>query len=146
MSSVIYDQATGTISSYNPDEGYGFATTLDLDDNSGLTHDIFFHISDIEEGRVQEGWRLQFDVAQTSKGYKARNIQIISKGSEKEESKSRKRKLRKKKSAQPEESRDPLAEIHSANSGDDSQDDEDSDSGSQTPFADGVRGSKNDLL
>lgn len=145
MGNVIADRVTGTVTSYHSDDGYGFATTLDLDDNKGAAHDIFFHISDVRGMGIEEGWRFEFDVEETPDGYRAKDIQIISKNTEKESKQELKkdRMLKNRKSKSIDETRDPLSKVHSSKK-DDNQDEDDEQE--ESPFSDDIRGSKNDLI
>lgn len=73
--------ATGTITNYVSDRGYGFITTTDIgrrrSDGSRAPEDIFFHISDIPTQDVKEGWRLQFDIEMSDDGFEAKNIRVL---------------------------------------------------------------------
>ncbi|HET6952979.1 MAG TPA: cold shock domain-containing protein [Acidimicrobiales bacterium] len=64
---------TGTVSSYNPDKGYGF-----------ISHrgggDVFVHVSEVA-GRGQvlaEGQRVRFEVVPGRRGQQARNVTAVS--------------------------------------------------------------------
>ncbi|MDB5774314.1 MAG: cspD2 [Herbaspirillum sp.] len=64
--------ATGTVKWFNDSKGYGFITP----DDGG--EDLFAHFSQIQMNgfkTLKEGQKVQFDVAQGSKGQQASNIQ-----------------------------------------------------------------------
>ena len=64
---------TGTVKFFNNDKGYGFITQ-----ESGP--DVFVHFSNIEgEGykSLEEGQRVEFDVAPGRKGEEAQNVRIV---------------------------------------------------------------------
>lgn len=62
---------TGTVKWFNPDKGYGFITP---DDGSA---DVFVHFSSIETTgyrTLEEGQRVEYDIAQGSRGEQAANV------------------------------------------------------------------------
>jgi CspA family cold shock protein len=64
--------ATGTVKWFNDSKGYGFITP----DDGG--EDLFAHFSQIQMNgfkTLKEGQKVQFEVAQGSKGQQASNIQ-----------------------------------------------------------------------
>ena len=65
--------ATGTVKFFNNEKGYGFITR---DDGS----DIFVHFSNIEGSgykTLEEGQRVEFEIAQGRKGDEATNVSVI---------------------------------------------------------------------
>ena len=65
------DMATGTVAKFFDEKGYGFITP----DDGGK--DIFVHHSDIQMGgfkSLKPGQRVNYDLAQESKGPKASNV------------------------------------------------------------------------
>ena len=67
--------ATGTVTWFNADKGYGFITP----DEGGK--DLFVHHSAIvEEGETSlpENAKVQFDAAEGTKGPEAKNVSLIS--------------------------------------------------------------------
>lgn len=63
--------ATGTVKWFNSDKGFGFIA------QDGGGSDVFAHYSNIQaQGyrELQEGQRVEFDVAEGSKGPQAENI------------------------------------------------------------------------
>jgi cold shock CspA family protein len=79
MGGIVTQDAEGTVTEYKSEEGYGFVHTFDVPDNQASSVDAFFHISDISENHVKEGWRLSFVLRKSNKGYRAENLEIISK-------------------------------------------------------------------
>jgi cold shock protein len=66
--------ATGRVKWFNASKGYGF---IQVD---GLDEDIFVHFSQIiAEGykQLNEGQRVEFDIAQGSKGQQAEHVVAI---------------------------------------------------------------------
>ena len=64
---------TGTVKFFNNDKGYGFITREDGDD-------VFVHYSSIQTvgyKSLNEGQRVEFDVAPGRKGEEAQNVRII---------------------------------------------------------------------
>lgn len=71
--------ATGTVSEFHDDRGYGFIATADVTSKRGHdehTESIFFHISDIRTTWIDEGDRLKFDIVRTSDGLQATDISV----------------------------------------------------------------------
>ncbi|MEZ5170603.1 MAG: cold-shock protein [Acidimicrobiia bacterium] len=65
--------ATGTVKFFNDDKGYGFISREDGDD-------VFVHFSNIQgEGfkTLDEGQKVEFDVAPGRKGEEAQNVRVI---------------------------------------------------------------------
>ena len=65
--------ATGTVKFFNTEKGYGFISREQGDD-------VFVHYSNIKgEGykSLQEGQRVEFDVAPGRKGEEAQNVRVI---------------------------------------------------------------------
>lgn len=83
----VYD-VEGAVCTYDEDGGYGFLTTADLDgeiiEDTGGTHDIFFHISEAQTDWVEEGDRLRCDVIEGDRGLECTNIEIIVRDSQRE--------------------------------------------------------------
>ncbi|MFC7216015.1 cold-shock protein [Saliphagus sp. GCM10025334] len=77
----IATRAEGIVEHYNEDRGYGFAVTADVarkqSNNEITAEEIFFHISDVDSTRVEEGDRLRFDVIRGEKGLKCDNISVV---------------------------------------------------------------------
>lgn len=73
--------ATGTVSTYHEDGGYGFAVTADVTtrDGGGVddTASVFFHITDLQAESVSEGDRLRFDVVEDEEGLCVRRPTVI---------------------------------------------------------------------
>jgi CspA family cold shock protein len=66
--------AQGTVKWFNAEKGYGFIAT----DNNGP--DVFVHFSAIQQDgfkTLDEGQRVEFDVAQGQKGPQAEGVRII---------------------------------------------------------------------
>jgi len=66
--------ATGTVSKFMDDKGFGFIAP----DEGGK--DVFVHHSDIQmDGRktLHEGQRVEFDTAQEARGPKASNVRVV---------------------------------------------------------------------
>lgn len=65
--------ATGTVKFFNADKGFGFIAREQGDD-------VFVHFSNIQgEGfkSLEEGQRVEFDVAPGRKGEEAQNVRVI---------------------------------------------------------------------
>lgn len=63
--------ARGTVKFFHDEDGYGFITTDDADD------DVFFHISDVSGVDPDEGEEFKFDIVQGDRGPRAANIQRL---------------------------------------------------------------------
>jgi CspA family cold shock protein len=66
--------ATGTVKWFNPDKGFGFIAPDDSSD------DLFAHFSAIQSNgfrTLDEGQRVEFEVAQGPKGLQAQDIRTI---------------------------------------------------------------------
>lgn len=70
----------GYVCHYEPNGGYGFISTNDLDQNhksdSENAGDVFFHVSSYPNNQPQENDRLRFDIVDGDEGFKAVNITI----------------------------------------------------------------------
>lgn len=79
----------GTVCTYDGDGGYGFVTMVDLADSlTGDvrdTQDVFFHISEVESGWIEEGDRIQCTVAEGDQGLECQNIRVIKRAKDKED-------------------------------------------------------------
>ncbi|WP_411968950.1 cold-shock protein [Haloferax sp. YSSS75] len=139
MKELRAENATGTVTMYKDSKGYGFLSTLDVKD--GGTTDVFFHISDISGDNLEEGWRFEFDVYSTRKGFHAENLDIIKKGSEQVESSVDERFLRARDSEY-----DDTKYSGRTKKRKDEPNEENEDKDSKSPFKDDITGSKNDLL
>ena len=65
--------ATGTVKFFNAEKGFGFISRDQGDD-------VFVHFSNIQgDGykSLDEGQRVEFDVAQGRKGQEAQNVRVI---------------------------------------------------------------------
>ena len=63
----------GTVSRWFDFKGYGF---IDVD---GTDKDVFVHTSDVKGiHSIRQGEKVEFDIIETDKGYKAVNVQVIS--------------------------------------------------------------------
>lgn len=51
--------------------GYGIIESQEIDE------DIFVHSTEVEEGKLQEGQEVEFDVEDSPKGPRAVNVKII---------------------------------------------------------------------
>lgn len=66
--------ATGTVKWFNPDKGFGFIAPDDSSD------DLFAHFSAIQSSgfrTLEEGQRVEFEVAQGAKGLQAQEIRTL---------------------------------------------------------------------
>ena len=61
----------GTVKWFNQTKKFGFITPSDG------TKDVFVHASDIQEGHLTEGARVEFEVAQGEKGPKATEVRVV---------------------------------------------------------------------
>ncbi|MBE6477297.1 MAG: cold-shock protein [Propionibacteriaceae bacterium] len=67
--------ATGTVKWFNAEKGYGFIAV------DGAGDDVFVHYSAIETSgfrSLDEGQRVEFDVAQSPKGQQAEHVKPLS--------------------------------------------------------------------
>jgi cold shock protein len=65
--------ATGTVKFFNSEKGYGFISREDGDD-------VFVHFSNIQGSgykTLDEGQRVEFDIAPGRKGEEAQNVRVI---------------------------------------------------------------------
>ena len=65
--------ATGTVKFFNSDKGFGFISRQQGDD-------VFVHFSNIQGTgykSLEEGQRVEFDVAPGRKGEEAQNVRVI---------------------------------------------------------------------
>lgn len=65
--------ATGTVKFFNNEKGYGFISREDGDD-------VFVHYSNVQGSgyrSLEEGQRVEFDVAPGRKGEEAQNVRVI---------------------------------------------------------------------
>ena len=65
--------ATGTVKFFNSDKGFGFISREQGDD-------VFVHFSNIQGTgykSLEEGQRVEFDVAPGKKGEEAQNVRVI---------------------------------------------------------------------
>ena len=65
--------ATGTVKFFNSEKGYGFISREQGDD-------VFVHYSNIQASgyrSLEEGQRVEFDVAPGRKGEEAQNVRLI---------------------------------------------------------------------
>jgi CspA family cold shock protein len=60
--------ATGTVDFFNDTGGYGFITTDESDE------DVFFHMEDVGGPDLEEGQEVEFEITQTDKGPRAKNL------------------------------------------------------------------------
>lgn len=71
----------GTVCNYNEDRAYGFLMTFDLNEelekDTNLAQEVFFHISDSNTDWMEEGDRLCCDVIEGDKGLQCTNITVI---------------------------------------------------------------------
>ncbi|MFB6299127.1 MAG: cold-shock protein [Halobacteriales archaeon] len=63
--------ATGTVTFFHDEKGYGFIETEDADD------DVFFHMEDVGGPDLEEGQEVEFDIEQADKGPRATNLQRL---------------------------------------------------------------------
>lgn len=73
MKREIKTLATGTVKFFNSEKGFGFISREQGDD-------VFVHYSNIQGSgykTLEEGQRVEFDVAPGRKGEEAQNVQVI---------------------------------------------------------------------
>ncbi len=69
--STTKNVCTGVIKFFNHSRGYGFI------DSNAFEKKVFLHISDLED-RVTKGQKVRFEVEKTSKGLRAKNVEVAS--------------------------------------------------------------------
>jgi len=62
---------TGKVAFFHDRKGYGFIESEDADD------DVFFHMDDIEGGEPQEGDKFEFELEDTDRGPRAKNLSRV---------------------------------------------------------------------
>lgn len=81
-------ELTGVITKYNKDRGFGFLATSDYTedtlDGTAYTTDVFIHITDVNTNRLSKGDRIRFEIADTEKGYAAKNATVIEREDDRE--------------------------------------------------------------
>jgi CspA family cold shock protein len=60
--------ATGTVDFFNDTGGYGFIDSEDSEE------DVFFHMEDVGGPDLEEGQEVEFEITQTDKGPRAKNL------------------------------------------------------------------------
>ena len=60
---------TGTVKFFNEQKGYGFITP----DDGGS--DLFIHVSNVADGTLSDGQRVEFEMGQGRKGPEAQSVQ-----------------------------------------------------------------------
>lgn len=138
MSKIAGRRVAGSVTEYVHDKGYGFFITLELEHNQ----EVFFHISELDVNRPQLGWRFEFTIENTDKGYQAIDAEKLEESTHSGSTTSK---------HGPgvtndagEDSADQYALERQQNKAAPDEDDDDDDV--TDPFSDDVRGSKNDLL
>ena len=66
--------ATGTVKFFNAEKGYGFIS------REGEEKDVFVHYSNIQGNgyrTLEEGQKVEFDVAPGRKGEEAQNVRVL---------------------------------------------------------------------
>jgi cold shock protein len=66
--------ATGTVKFFNAEKGYGFIS------REGDDKDVFVHYSNIQGNgyrTLEEGQKVEFDVAPGKKGEEAQNVRVV---------------------------------------------------------------------
>jgi CspA family cold shock protein len=64
--------ATGTVKFFNNEKGFGFITQ-----DGGGSKDVFVHINNVSGDSINEGDKVEFDVAQGKKGPEAQNVKKV---------------------------------------------------------------------
>lgn len=143
MGNLRTEGATGVVTTYEHNQGYGFVSTLDVETDE--TTDVFFHISELTENTVEKGWRFQFDVYSSQKGFRAENIEVLRKEpiDSNEDESAKERFFRARRTEHDDGKRSMRVEQLEGNK--DNEADEEDDQ-STSPFDDDLSGSKNDLL
>ena len=62
-----------TVKWFNHAEGYGFIVPLEKSD----LKDIFIHHTEINDGRIEEGDSVEFDLSEGKKGWSAANLDKV---------------------------------------------------------------------
>ena len=65
----------GTVKFFHDRKGYGFIERNDTDEDAD--DDVFFHMEDIEGPDLEEGEEVSFDIEETDKGPRAKNLRRI---------------------------------------------------------------------
>jgi len=65
----------GTVKFFHDRKGYGFIERNDTDEDED--DDVFFHMEDIEGPDLEEGEEVSFDIEESDKGPRAKNLRRI---------------------------------------------------------------------
>lgn len=76
--STVVEKAIGQVKFFKSSEDFGFIQVFDPD----LDDDVFFHISEYKADVVKKDWWMEFDIIESQKGYKAKNLRRVSQPSE----------------------------------------------------------------
>jgi cold shock CspA family protein len=79
-------EASGTLTTYHDDRGFGFITTMEITreqaDGTLQPTDVFVHVSDTDVNQLEEGDRLSFTAVRGDEGPRCEDASVIARSDE----------------------------------------------------------------